>query len=140
MKTQDVHSIEKILHVKFQECQKSFAKVVATEAKLRADLAKIDRMASAAEPTGYKNMQAIGADVIWRAWMGRTKSDLNLELAQVLAQKETLKGRVKKEYGRLLASRSLLKDARTRAYKSAQKTTLEKSIEQHLLNAAFLKK
>jgi hypothetical protein len=122
--------MERILEIKFQNGQKAFSKIVAAEGKLRSELAKLDDMAIRAEQANYNKMQAIGADVVWKAWLGRTKTTLNLELAQVLAQKEAMKGRVRREYGKLLASRALIDTEKRPRIKKSQNRELDTTISQ----------
>ncbi len=135
MKSNELNSIETLLEIKFQERQRVFAKFASVEAKLRDDLAKLDRMAKASEESGHTQMKAIGADVVWQAWLGRTRTSLNIELAQALAQKEAMKGRVKKDYGKLLACRGLLGKARKQANKAAQTKRLSQTMEQQVVKS-----
>lgn len=53
-------------------------------------------------------MQHIGADVIWKAWLNRTRSALHLELAQVLAQKEMLRDGVRKDFAKVAVTEELV--------------------------------
>jgi hypothetical protein len=124
--------MEEILQIKFQNGQKAFTKIVAAEGKLRSELAKLDDMATLAEQANYNKMQSIGADVVWKAWLGRTRTALNLELAHVLAQKEAMKGRVRKDYGKLLASRSLVDTEKNLRIKTMQTQELNRIVSQFL--------
>lgn len=99
--------MEQIFDLKFKKKQGAFLAVVQQEKQLRAQLKKLDTQARTSQIQEHQNMQAIGADVIWQSWIERSKKSLNMELAQVLAQKETLLSNVKKDYGKLLVSREL---------------------------------
>lgn len=132
MKQGEMKDLEHILEVKFNERQRAFANAVAAENALRAELAKLDAMAAAAAQSDHENMRAIGADIIWKAWLGRMKTSLNLELAQVLAQKDRLIHRVRKDYGRLLASRKLHQTHVAQRETRAKSQALSRVLEEHL--------
>ncbi|ABG29886.1 hypothetical protein CEP88_11130 [Roseobacter denitrificans] len=107
MSKQQLQTIQQVFELKFKKKQGAFLAVLQQEQQLRAQLKKLDTQLRNSQMDQHQNMQAIGADVIWQSWVERSKKSLNLELAQVLAQKETLLVNVKKDYGRLLVSREL---------------------------------
>ncbi|WP_227269261.1 hypothetical protein [Roseobacter weihaiensis] len=106
----EMKEIEQLLALKFQKKQGAVSKIILQERRLRAQLSRLDEQARTAETSQHQYLQAIGADVIWNAWLGRTKTSLNLELAQVLAQKEMLLQDARKDYGKLLVSRELMQN------------------------------
>ena len=79
-------------------------------------------------------MRAIGADVVWRAWVGRTKTKLNLELAQVLAQKEVMLRDVRKDFGKLAVCQKLKQMELKNSKMTAQKKALAVSIQSNLFS------
>ena len=107
MSLRQLRSIEKIFDLKFKKKQGAFIAVVQQENQLRSQLSKLETQFRESQIDGDQRMQAIGADVIWHSWVERSKKSLNMELAQVLAQKEKLLSNVKKDYGKLLISREL---------------------------------
>lgn len=129
-----ISDMEKILSLRFQKRQQVFSKVVAEEAKLRAKLAKLAEQERSSDASSEQHIKAIGADVVWKAWLERTRTSLNMELAHVLAQKESLLAAVRKEYGKLLVVRRLRDDHLCAARKQQQSRALNKSIESHFLS------
>lgn len=136
MKKNAMFEMEKILDLKFQRKQQVFSKVLAQEAKLRAQIGQLNEQEQDAEQSNQQHIKAIGADVIWKAWLERTKTALNMELAQVLAQKERLLVSVRKDYGKLLVSRQLLRKQGAEIAHERQKKSLNTSIESHFHNTA----
>lgn len=111
--------------------QTAFAKVCAEEARLRNELTRLDTMATDAERQANNQQRAIGADVIWKAWVGRTKASLNRELALVLAQKDSMLSSVRREYGKLIVAEELARKSEDVAQKEFQSRRLLNAIEQH---------
>lgn len=137
MKREQFDTLQSLLEMKFRESQRSFSKVVTAENRLRRELAKLDGMAKNAEEAQHQNMRAIGADVIWKAWVGRTKTGLNMELAHVLAQKERLARGVRKDYGKLLASQTIVGARHTEQTKRKQSEQLADVLRQHLIDQSL---
>lgn len=106
----DLEVLLTITQAKYDQQQLSFQKLVAEENRLREELAKLDRAArdARAEPGGTTEMRAIGADIIWQGWVARSKTQLNLKLAQVLALKLHHLEQVKQAYGKVLVVHELL--------------------------------
>lgn len=99
-----------ITETKYDQQQQSFQKLVFEENRLRGELIRLDIAAhqAEAEPLGKREMRAIGADIIWQGWVARSKTQLNLKLAQVLALKLHHLAQVKQAYGKVLVVRELL--------------------------------
>lgn len=128
MKIEKLREMETLLALKFERKKRLFAQIVAQETQLRSKLKKIHDQAKEAEQSEVHQIKAIGADVIWKAWVNRTQTSLNMELAQVLAQKERMLVSVRKEYGKLLVSRELVQNEIQTTARAAQKSMLEKNI------------
>ena len=136
MKRASLTEMERLLEMKFQRKQHVFSKVVAEENRLRAQIRQLDEQARDAAQTTGQPLRAIGADVIWKAWVDRTKTSLNLELAQVLAQKERLRGTVRKEFGKVQVSRHLIQDCGAQEDRERRQKALLTSVQSHFfLNA-----
>ncbi|GEM_PF-893302 len=91
----------------FQAEQSKMRHVVEQEAALRRGLARLDasRVANLALPTAkMRAVRQIGADVQWQAWLGRTRADLNRQLALCLVQKERMMKALRQAHGRKLAA------------------------------------
>jgi len=130
--TNKLKSLVGIMEVRFLQRQTTFAKIVAEENRLRAELAKIDQLASDAQSKDDAYLKAIGADVIWNAWVGKTKSQLNRELALVLAQKNKILGSVRREFGKLLSAEQLLKQHNHSVEQQRLAHRLSNAIDQHV--------
>ena len=129
MSTQQLNANQKVFELKFQKKQAVFLAVVQQEKKLRLQLENLKSQISNSQNEEHQDMQAIGADLTWQSWVESSKRSLNLELAQVLAQKETLLANVKKDYGKLLVSkdlhRSAVNDEKNRIRAKLLDTTVE---------------
>lgn len=93
--------------------------VLSTEARLRQSLARLDAQAEQARrqtPTDH-SMRAVGADILWQGWVTRTRKQLNIELAQVMALKLTAMDRIRIAFGRRQAIRRMLEETTARRRK-----------------------
>lgn len=129
MNLNELNQISKIVEAKYQQRQQAFQKLMQQENKLRSDLARLDDQERAAEQTGDQQMRSIGADVIWKAWIGRSKTQLNLELAQVLAQKEHHIHQVRMAYGKVITTNELVDKKQRTLRKTAADDQLLRAIE-----------
>lgn len=136
----DIHSLEQmhaICETRHAIRQADFAKLLAEENRLRSELRRLDAMGRDAQTDTLDQvqMQAIGADVIWEGWLGRTKASVNMALARVLAMKEHHLAEVRQAFGKLTVSQQLLKDARAAAAKKVTAKLLSEAIEMSLFRA-----
>lgn len=104
MTPQDARNLQVLADIKYQARQQRLQKLVQEENAIRSDLAKLGQQAKEADRTADKTMKAIGADVIWQAWLGKSKTALNMRLALILAEKEQHLGQVRRAYGKVLVS------------------------------------
>ncbi|MEP1933828.1 MAG: hypothetical protein ABJI96_12475 [Paracoccaceae bacterium] len=97
--------------------QAAVQEILSKEATLRAKLAEIDFQVQQARDNSadMAPMQTIGGDVIWMAWVGRAKAQLNMQLAQVLARKSLVMGKVRQAFGKRLVAGQLA-EAETKAH------------------------
>lgn len=131
----DLAQLAEVVKAHYEQEQRQFAKLVARENQLRAELERLDEMrrATHAPEASVSQMQAIGADMIWLAWVGRSKTALNIQLAQVLAQKEHLQNAVRKAYGKVLVVQQMREQTEAAANSKRTKDQLENAISQFLL-------
>lgn len=129
----NISDLETILTLRFQKRQQIFSKVVAEEGRLRGQLSKLDDQERRSEASSEQHIKAIGADVVWKTWLERTRMSLNMELAHVLAQKDSLLAAVRKDYGKLLVVRQLRDDHLAATRKAKHMRSLNRSIESHFL-------
>tara|TARA_R110002126_G_scaffold27055_5_gene91085 strand:- start:555 stop:971 length:417 start_codon:yes stop_codon:yes gene_type:complete len=131
----DLHQLTR---VHYEREQQSLRKLAQQESLIRAELQRLSDQEKAAFAAAPKDapMRAIGADVIWLGWVGRSKAQLNMALAQILAQKEHHMARVRIAYGKVLVTEELArKDASARRQarskvqlETAQETALWRSL------------
>lgn len=88
--------------------------VNAREASLRHDLAELEslqRSNMALPQADLHTVRQIGADVLWEGWVSRTRADLNMQLAQVMAQKARMTTQLRRAFGKQIAAAELLRKA-----------------------------
>lgn len=98
--------------------------VLEQEASVRARLARLDAQvaqARAASQEAVMPMAAIGADMLWQAWVERTRRELNIELAQARARKLAAMGRLRTAFGRKSVIAQLQDRARSEARDQARR-------------------
>ncbi len=86
----------------------------AKEAGIRRKIADLEtlRRDNLSLPSVQLNVvRQIGADVLWQGWISRTREGLNIELAQILAQKEHMKSELQRAFGKQMAAKELLSNA-----------------------------
>ena len=128
MKPEVLNGLTRLLEINFQKQQRAYSKILAHESRLRGEIRKLDEKAKAAEVQCSHQILAIGADVIWKAWLDKTRRVLNLELAHVLAQKETLKSGVQKEYGKLIVSGQIKQKLETASKEKERREILANAV------------
>ena len=114
----------------YDQQQQNFGKIIAEETTLRRELQRVDQMDLEARIAVQSDigMRAIGSDVIWQSWVGRTKTQLNLELARVLAIKEQHLAAVRKAYGKVMVVEALITQENAVEKKAQQKRALDTTI------------
>ncbi len=103
----DLATIQKLVDVKYRQQQESFGRLMAQENRLRRSLLQLDEHLAASRSSEDVQQKAIGADVLWQAWIGRNKRELNMQLAQILAVKERHIAQVRTAYGKVLVTDAL---------------------------------
>ncbi|SEL54492.1 hypothetical protein SAMN05443999_10645 [Roseovarius azorensis] len=80
------------------------------EARLRAELARLDSDYRASQRLTDSDMQGlreVGADLLWLGWVGRNRADMQIELARVLAGKGQMIRHLGRAFGRHQAALTL---------------------------------
>ena len=88
--------------------------IVQREAELRRALGDLDRHRRdnlALPAADLAAPRALGADLVWQGWVGRTRARLNTELAQVLVAKAGHMAGLRRAFGRSVAMDQLISDA-----------------------------
>ncbi|WP_306115837.1 MULTISPECIES: hypothetical protein [unclassified Roseovarius] len=94
------------------------------EAEIRRKIADLEtlRRDNLQLPSNDLNaVRQIGADVLWQGWVGHTRESLNIELAQILAQKEYMKSALQRAFGKQAAAKELVADAAKQAHDEQDK-------------------
>ncbi|MEP6018665.1 MAG: hypothetical protein ABJ251_09295 [Paracoccaceae bacterium] len=118
-----------LMELKYQASQSELRSICDQEAKIREQIARLDQQSISTLSVDASAMKSVGADMLWNAWAGRTKSNLNIELARVLARKEFFLRAARRNFGKVLASQSLSNEARSAAQKSKKARDLDVILE-----------
>ena len=127
----DLGTLQTLTELKYQKSLSGLSDILAREAKLRGELAQLRRHTVEAQslPVAAHSMRNIGADVIWLQWVAKATRSLNIELAQVLAQKESLLANQRRALGRRTVAANLASDADTRKQAERKASALQRAIE-----------
>lgn len=123
-----------ITQAKYQLKQQSFQKIITQENHLRRKLMRLDelQLQSQNQAKDAHEMRAIGADILWQGWLSRSKSQLNLQLAKVLATKLHHLAQVKQAYGKVLVVQELLDQDEEKAKTKKAQDALSQAIDTSL--------
>ncbi|GFE49566.1 hypothetical protein So717_13190 [Roseobacter cerasinus] len=128
MTPQDARKLQILADIKYRTRRQRLQKLVQKESAIRSDLAKLGQQAKEADRASDKTMQAIGADVIWQAWLGKSKTALNMKLALILAEKEQHLSQVRRAYGKVLVSGEIADAVSSHQRSASIKSDLDKVI------------
>jgi len=112
--------------------QQKLAPILKREARLRADLQRLDAHDDAARAQ-CNIMAAVGADIAWNAWLAGAREQLNRELAQVLALKESRLGTIRKAFARHSVAQQTVARIAKAERKSRDARALQSAIDQEVL-------
>ena len=131
----DLDTLHTLTELKYQKSMAGLADILERENQLRGEIQQLRDQAYEAQalPASPHSMQHIGADVIWLRWVSQTTQRLNIELAQVLARKETLLADHRRTLGRKSVAGTLADDARRDAKAARDAAALKKVIEVDLM-------
>ncbi len=123
--------LESIQEVKNLKSLRDLQETALREADLRQQIATLSehRNACHALESDGQVMKSIGADILWLAWIDRRQSELTVELAKLLARKETLKIKSRKDTGRHANIEELADKERERVKKHRARLDLERAID-----------
>lgn len=133
MSQQKFEQMGKAADAVFMAEQGKIQSLLQEEARIRADLAKLQTQAEEARNRliGDMPMQSVGADMVWQGWLARSRKQLNLELAGVLARKASAMDKVRIAFGRRTAIQTLSENAREERGKARRERQLETLLLQH---------
>ena len=131
----DLDTLHTLTELKYQKSMAGLADILERENQLRGEIQQLRDQAYEAQalPASPHSMQNIGADVIWLRWVSQTTQKLNIELARVLARKETLLADHRRALGRKSVAGTLADDARRDAKAARDAAALKKVIDVDLM-------
>ncbi|MEO0667864.1 MAG: hypothetical protein AAFZ99_08100 [Pseudomonadota bacterium] len=131
----DLDTLHTLTELKYQKSMAGLADILERENQLRGEIQQLRDQAYEAQAlqASPHSMQNIGADVIWLRWVSQTTQRLNIELAQVLARKETLLADHRRALGRKSVAGTLADDARRDAKAARDAAALKKVIDVDLM-------
>lgn len=131
----NLKQLQILTEIKFQKSQQGLSALLARESELRSELNRLRNLARESHllPPEQAPMRSIGADVIWLRWISQTSRELNLQLAQVLVQKEGLMSQHKRAFGKKAVADQLVSSFGKQNSKLRHEAALKLAIEQSLL-------
>lgn len=132
----DFDQLATLEHLRSLASQREFAKLRHKEAELRQQLSALHayRTDLHAPDPGLRQMRAIGADVLWNKWLDQTQRTLNMSLARVLAQKDAMMAKVRRDVGRAETVRALhdqhIQNSHIEQNKRRLSTVMEQAVQQ----------
>ena len=102
MKASDTRQLIKVAHIKYIQSSQSIQSILRREAQLRAAIQDLSAQEDSANRTLVSDtkIRAIGAEIVWRSWVERSRRELNHSLAQVLVRKHAALDQVRLSFGR----------------------------------------
>ncbi|GAA6188393.1 hypothetical protein [Litorivita sp. NS0012-18] len=107
-------------------------KIAAEEARLRQALADLDAQARDAMEAAQNDMmalRALGADLLWRQWVGRARAGLQMQLAQVLVRKNEAMTRLRRAFGKSSVAQELRDQDREETNKMREAKRIAEELE-----------
>lgn len=108
-------------------------KIAAEEARLRQALADLDSQARDAMDAAQDDMMAVralGADLLWRQWVGRARAALQMQLAQVLVRKNEAMVKLRRAFGKATVAQDLLEQELHKVAKEREAKRIATDLEQ----------
>ncbi|QUJ76298.1 hypothetical protein KDD17_15580 [Sulfitobacter albidus] len=116
----------------YQRERQGIQRVLAEEARLRAQLAQLDAHLAESRADTDQGQRHIGADVLWQGWVGRKKTELNQQLARLMVIKEQHLKQVRHAFGRFIVAGQLRDADRRDKGTRTQKAALDRNIQSAL--------
>ncbi len=132
----DLEHLKLLATLKYQHSQKALSDILKRENELRTELERMRLLVqqTQSQDPADAQLRSIGGDIIWLKWVGKVQRELNISLANVLAQKEALMGRHRQETGRKIVAEDLAeRQQKTRRDKKC-KAQLQSAISTSLQN------
>ncbi|MHA6264155.1 hypothetical protein ACXYMO_13200 [Arenibacterium sp. CAU 1754] len=117
MKSESLPDLHKVTQARYLREFDKIRAILQEESRLRQDLAKLhqqEKMTRPSPETAHQ-MQIVGADMLWQGWAARTRRELNIQLAQVMARKLIAMDQIRKAFGQRQALETMMADATAQA-------------------------
>ncbi|MEM6939019.1 MAG: hypothetical protein AAF943_01080 [Pseudomonadota bacterium] len=128
----DFDPLWSVAQAQYEQERRSFAQILLEERRLRAEVQRISDLDTPLmqTPETLGDMRAIGADVLWRGWLSRSKSAINQDLARILARKTRHQDQVRRAFGKLKAIEKLIADAKSENTRHLTKQRMTATMDQ----------
>lgn len=94
--TRDLGALHTITQTLLDMKMRVLADLKADEDRLYAELASLDKQSKQPDMA----MKLAGADILWGAWVGRKRADIQMNLARLRVKKEAAIGDIRNAFGR----------------------------------------
>ena len=114
-------------------------KLISEENEIRrqiADLEESHANARATPPDQMSGLRQIGADILWQGWVSRSRQQLQIKLAQVLARKGAVTRDLRIAHGRNNAAEALCRTAAIQERDNRQKSRVQQEQSLIIMQAA----
>lgn len=127
-------ALRKITSVKYEAEQAALQTLLTQEANLRSELARLKELMqnTRADAMAPNEMRAIGADVLWQGWIGRSMATLNIRLAAILAQKEMRMNALRQAFGKARVVEEMITNSKKAQRQSNDRSLMDNVLDQHL--------
>lgn len=127
VKSSTLSEMEKLTETLFLAEFAKLRPIIAAEAKIRHQLARLDEQATEfRNSSGHMfDYRAFGAEMSWRAWESRTRRALNMELSRLRAQKLAAMDSLHLAHGRRQATAHLASQLEHRSARRRGRVQLE---------------
>lgn len=106
---QKLTQLARVTDAVFQGHMAGLQRLAAEETLLRQTLAALEdaRKSNMQVDETCREMRALGADLLWEAWIVRQRTALNMRLANLLVQKEVMRSEMRSAFGRAQVAQAL---------------------------------
>lgn len=106
---QKLTQLARVTDAVFQGHMAGLQRLAAEETLLRQALAALEdaRKSNMQVDETYREMRALGTDLLWEAWIVRQRTALNMRLANLLVQKEVMRSEMRSAFGRAQVAQAL---------------------------------
>ena len=111
MKSNQILPLEKVTDAAFQKQFQQLRPILEAEARIQQQLLKLDTQLNQVrtESRQTEGYQISGTDILWNGWESTTRRQLNMQLAQIRAQKLARLEALRLAFGRKQAIDALIK-------------------------------